>query len=980
MAHFFEKRDRWGHGMSLWVLAALIFVLPLGIWALKQIHLENDIANWLPEDDPQAKTLSWYLGHFKDEYTMLVAWEGSSLNDPRVARFAERLEGIEDSNGIRRGGVKQVSRVVTPHDVIAKMVKYGVEPEEALRRAQGVLIGTGSLKVRLSDAGRERQKSVRRMLVERAKTRMDVDIELLEPATEWVPPEGLADADTVDRANDDASSTPENETDSDSDGLDYTFASIPEHDFQISWQGMQAGTATVDEFIELATGLRGESTDESTNGVSLVEDCSFTPGSPVALSVAFSEAGIADKSGTLQAVQQIAQEVGIDLESLHMAGRPVANAALNQEVKKAAWNRDFPAIQLHKRSVILLSGIVGAFLAFMMLRSIRLAVLVLFVSYYTAFLAVSLVPATGGSMNMVLVVMPTLLFVLTMSGAIHVANYWKHAAHENMKTAVVEATKVAAAPCALASFTTAIGLMSLKSSTLVPVSDFGVYSAIGCAITLAMVLYGLPSLLQFWPAKVPRKEEVDRTGWKLMGNFLANHNRAVIAASVVVFVASAYGLRWFETETKVIRYFPEESRVVRDYRYLEENLAGIVPVDVIVRFDADSQQTMNFLQRMEVVREVQAKMRAHPEISGTLSLTDFRPVTEDPGKDASTLAKLRYNRTAHETEIRVKKADSGASSFFSIATKQADLKREGDGLLNKAGDELWRITAQVAIMSDLDYGDLTRDLDEIAQTVLKYHPGGGHVVTGMVPVFLRTQQAVLESLIRSFALAFVVIAVVMMFVLKSSGAGLITMVPNLMPVGVVFGLISWCGLSVDIGTMITASVVLGIAVDGTLHLLTWFRKGIENGLERNQAVSEALGHCGPAMWQTSFAVGTGLMMLYPADLLLISRFGWLMATLIGAALVADIIFLPALLAGPLGSLIENTTRSSDSNTPTEQDSTVADSTRNEPPVDSTHAVDAGHSQSSTSQMVVQDQPHDGSTAKPHASAKGKRVNRALPSS
>jgi len=178
----------------------------------------------------------------------------------------------------------------------------------------------------------------------------------------------------------------------------------------------------------------------------------------------------------------------------------------------------------------------------------------------------------------------------------------------------------------------------------------------------------------------------------------------------------------------------------------------------------------------------------------------------------------------------------------------------------------------------------------------------------MVPVFLRTQQAVLDSLIRSFGLAFAVIAIVMVVVLRSPIAGLLAMLPNLMPVGVVFGLVSWAGLAVDMGTMITASVALGVAVDGTLHLLTWFQDAIREGLPRQKAIERALAHCGPAMWQTSTAVSIGLLMLAPAELLLIHRFGWLMAALIAAALVADVVFLPALLAGPLGSVLERTNR------------------------------------------------------------------------
>ncbi|HID22261.1 MAG TPA: hypothetical protein EYP14_07655, partial [Planctomycetaceae bacterium] len=167
-----------------------------------------------------------------------------------------------------------------------------------------------------------------------------------------------------------------------------------------------------------------------------------------------------------------------------------------------------------------------------------------------------------------------------------------------------------------------------------------------------------------------------------------------------------------------------------------------------------------------------------------------------------------------------------------------------------------------------------------------------------------TQQAVLVSLIKSFALAFVMIAVVMMVILKSPVAGLLAMVPNLMPVGVVFGLLAWNGLAVDIGTMITASVALGIAVDGTLHLVTWFRDGLHEGKGRHEAVAEALARCGPALWQTTLIIGLGMFMLFPAELLLVSRFGWLMAALIGCAFLGDAIVLSALLAGPLGAVLE----------------------------------------------------------------------------
>jgi hypothetical protein len=173
-----------------------------------------------------------------------------------------------------------------------------------------------------------------------------------------------------------------------------------------------------------------------------------------------------------------------------------------------------------------------------------------------------------------------------------------------------------------------------------------------------------------------------------------------------------------------------------------------------------------------------------------------------------------------------------------------------------------------------------------------------------VPIFLRTQQALLESLISSFGMAFFLIGLVMIVQLRSIPAALYSMLPNVFPIAIMFGILGWANIHVDIGTMITASVALGIAVDGTLHLMTWFQQLLRDGVPRQEAVAKSLEHCGPALWQTSAAIGFGMMTLYPVELLLISRFGWIMCGLIFAALWGDVILLPSLLAGPLGSILE----------------------------------------------------------------------------
>lgn len=903
MTHFFEKRDRWGNGFSLWILLGCIFITPLCFWSLRHTRVENDIEHWLPEDNPNAVTLRWAMKQFNLDASdsILVSWDDSSLTDSRIEKLAERLVGKRDEQGVRRDGLPHVARVTTPRDVITRMVDHGVERDEAIKRLEGVLVGTGALKIRLTEAGRQRQKELQRELLAKAKQELGLELQIL-PATQEFEAFDDAPAETESTATTATSDTTVPEP---VETTVVEFDPIPQHDFQVRWKGMLLGTPNP-KLRELVLGLKGSPTTKAPEGAPLVEDCFQALGSPVALSVVLSESGEADKSKAISRIREAAIAVGVKPEQLHLGGRPVASTALNEGVKAAVWNKSADAKHFWQRSVIGLSGIVGVLVAFSMLRSIKLSLLVLFVSYFTVFLTIAIVPITGGTMNMVMVLMPTFLLVVVMSGAIHVAHYWRHAAYHNMATAIVESSKMAAGPCTFATITTAIGVLSLLTSELRPVRDFGVYSAVGSVIGLGAVLFLLPTLIQMMPSKPPKPQEVDATKWENFGRWCCRRRHWIIWSYTAVTIALCIGLNWFKTETKVIRYFPADAPVVKDYWFLEENLVGIVPVDVIVRFDRDSQNKMDFLERMEVVRSIENQMREHREISGAIALPDFRPVSEPLPADAGALSIMRHKKSASETQRRIREGEvSGTKSFYAVAKESGDLSKTGDAKLNQVDDELWRITAQCFVMTDTDFAVFLQDVHRMTQSVLRRHAGTNHVVTGMVPVFLQTQRALLDSQVNSFGVAYLTVAIVMVFAVRNLFAGFMTMLPNVYPIGQIFGLISYFGIPVDIGTMMTASIAMGIGVDGTLHKLTWFRKGIADGKTREDSIALAVGHSGPAIWETSAVLALGMLMLYPSELLLVSRFGWLMAAIIAVAVAGDIIFLPALLGGTLGTILIN---------------------------------------------------------------------------
>lgn len=893
MRSFLERRDRWGNGYSLWLIVGVAFAVPLMLWSLTRLRLENDVAGWLPEDDPQSRVFNWYQQLFPEEDRVLVSWDDCTLTDPRIERFAEILRGRE-VNGVREGGSLFIRDVNLPRNLLTRMVSEGIPFSESLRRADGLLIGKGPLCVALKPEALTHEAEVRTALESLADREFGLSLSFAENRL---------------TAPSDSHLTLEDE-----DGWKlhdalnaYVLAQRPAQ-FQLLWRHAHLNHELTERFRAALLKL----TIPSLPNVPCVDDTWFVPGSMAALSVSFSEVGTADPTAALVAIRDAAARAGISDDILRLGGRPVASTMINQSVLHAAWNRSAPLWNLPQRSPILLSVLVSAALSYIMLRSFRLSLLVQTVSILSAMAATSLVAPTGGNMNMVLVVMPTLLMVISVSGTIHVCNYWKNSGISDPVGSVIHAASVAWLPCFMASITTSVGLASLVVSSLVPVRDFGMYASVGCVISFVAILYLLPALMLYWPAEPPGSAANIHVIWRQLGRFLVRHRRIAYVVNAIIVIFCLIGYRWFRTETKVIRYFPEESRVVQDYNFLEENLSGIASVDTIIRFSREQQDSIAFLDRARMVFRVQEALREHPEVSGTLSLASFLDLSKSGAAGQSARdrrnAKIRENLIGQKLHEKIRRGGEqarGLTSMLTVVEGTNDWKVPGDAALNAAGDEVWRITCQSSIMSDYDYADLTTELTAITRTVLESYSEAlpQHLVTGLVPVFLRTQQALLESLINSFGMALLLIGLIMSLLLRSPVASFFAMFSNIFPVAVMFGSLGWIGVRVDIGTMITASVALGIAVDGTLHLITWFRQLIREGHSREDAVATALEHCGPALWQTSAAIGFGLLTLCSVEFLLISRFGWIMCGMIFAALWGDVVLLPALLGGPLGTIL-----------------------------------------------------------------------------
>ena len=222
-------------------------------------------------------------------------------------------------------------------------------------------------------------------------------------------------------------------------------------------------------------------------------------------------------------------------------------------------------------------------------------------------------------------------------------------------------------------------------------------------------------------------------------------------------------------------------------------------------------------------------------------------------------------------------------------------------------EQQWRLTANVSALADIDYGKLLATIRwrlREAGAADSAAAGVSVRITGWAPLVHDIQRALMQDLFVSFLSAFGIIAVVMSIGQAGIWTGLVSMIPNFFPMVAMFGFLGWIRSPLDIGSVMTASIALGIAIDDVLHFLTFFRRHLARGLDRHEAVHATYQQCGFAMFLSSMICGMAPMVFYFSNFLPASRFAWMMLLLLAIAVAGDLVLLPALVIGPAGKLFE----------------------------------------------------------------------------
>ena len=600
--------------------------------------------------------------------------------------------------------------------------------------------------------------------------------------------------------------------------------------------------------------------------------------------IAFPNLRIADKRRWLvEKFYEIAEEkLGLVGSQLHLGGPTVDGAAIDTESQKAL------------RRYLWLCLVTVSTLAWYRLRDIPLTGLVLIFSGVSVAASLTTLYFTGGKMNLTMVMLPALIFVLGVSGSIHIVNYYRKASAKGAKHhSALVAIRDGSFPVLLSSLTTAIGLMSLASSQIKPIQHFGIYSAVGVLVSVPIILLALPATLHLFKGRISRRfsskgdlEKRERvTGvsrsMSILINYVCRYNQLIVIPSLIALTLLGTGILNLRASVKLQNRFSSRAKIIQDYQWLETRLGPLVPMEIMLFFGPGSDLTE--WQEMQMVESIERAVKQTTAVNATWSAATFKPPIPQ-GRRLPDVIQRKATIDYWQREV-------------SELEKAKLLKRVGDS-------NCWRISLRVAALNDIDYGSFLKTVEQNVENQLVFldQPGTSAQITGGIPLIYKAQRQILRDLMISFVTAFVLITFVFVFVLKSIRAGLIAMVPNIFPPVVVFGTMGWLGYSIEIGSVMTASVALGVAVDDTIHFLTWFRRGTKNGLSRYASIRFAFQHCAKAMIDTSLICGLGVFPFLFSMFMPSAKFALMMGVLLLTALVGDLFLLPAILAGSAGKL------------------------------------------------------------------------------
>ncbi len=531
----------------------------------------------------------------------------------------------------------------------------------------------------------------------------------------------------------------------------------------------------------------------------------------------------------------------------------------------------------------LVSGILLIIVMFWIYRK-PMTVLVSLVSITMAMtIFMGLLGLLGRELNVMSALYPVLMLIVGTSDVIHIMTKYIDELKKGLpqKDAIWITIKEIGLATLLTSLTTAIGFMTLLSSRIVPIRDFGLNAAIGVIIAYIVVVLFTTAWLSLLPKERFLREGSTLGFWDNLMNksyqLTLSRKKVLLLSGLLITILCAWGTTMITTNYKITSNLPKKGKVTEDFLYFEKNYGGFRPMEFAVQtkgdWKADDYEVQLEIEKLE--NNLRERGVFHSIVSVNMMQKSLERMN---GGNRSLNYKFPDSKTRFKKNQRLinKLPDMGNSILMSPDKQKA---RMSSRVLDIGADNITALGKEVDqwVLNNLD-----------ATKVSVRRTGTGILVD-------KNAKYVRESLVQGLGLALIIISILMGFLFKNTRMLVISLIPNLFPLLFAAALLGFLGIELEAGIAIVFAIIFGIAVDDTIHFLSKFKLAKDKHQDVEKAIYITFLETGKAICLTTVVLFFGfLIMLFsnnPASV----NVGLLISITLISAVICDLFLLPILI-------------------------------------------------------------------------------------
>ncbi len=550
-----------------------------------------------------------------------------------------------------------------------------------------------------------------------------------------------------------------------------------------------------------------------------------------------------------------------------LSGFPVINEAINQIVLREAFTFSLLAI------------IIILFVLLVFLPDLRYLLLALSSVIVPVLVTFGIYAYLGFQMNSMTIIVPTILMVYSLSDTIHILNTFHLTKADTIKSRILEAFKASFTPCLFTTLTTMVGYLALYLTVMPALKMLGVFSALGLSIAFvsAYVVTGIGLMIlgeKRWTGDFRKAAKIHLDVDVILhwiNNVTERYSPALLVMFAGIFVFGVWAVPHVIIDNDS-RNLLAEGKYKKDLEFIEETMGG--GIMFFINFVSTDDKRIIKPNKLKGLRAFESGVQQAGILQYPVSVVDVK------------------DYILRSSGVQLMMAGNVNRSLASFDTDKNDTP-----IFNMMSRDKLRTTmiSKVRMMSSNDYVDLHHKMDSIYRKSGLMAAGVKMEVKGYSPLYVKMVDYIYTSQLRSFLGAFFIAFLILFYFVRSVRIAILALIPNLFPILMLAIIMYVLGVNLEAGNSIIAPIMLGIAMDDTIHLLFHYQRFRQVEINPKAAMNRAMLFTGKAVITTSLSLVMGFMIIVMSRVETLREFGLLCSSAVLFALLADLFLLPALV-------------------------------------------------------------------------------------